>query len=192
MNRGFLGRFASFLGSIRSYNLTTSLLRCFWKSMYQRRVAAIANRLVFCSTSASFSHIVTASSKFIPLNRGSTLEYLRAQRTFTNRRKSKDFESSQVQVRCVRFIPSKNWFVTRLDDFQLRIFNYNTNEKVIASRFSWIPICRARTKMIHSIIRSGAMHFVSVYRTQLVSRIMHSCIEHGVDDVAHSIMLFYP
>ena len=41
------------------------------------------------------------------------------------------FEVSQVHVRCVRFIPRKNWFVTGSDDFQLRVSNYNTHEKVI-------------------------------------------------------------
>ena len=35
-------------------------------------------------------------------------------------------------MRCVRFIPRKNWFVAGSDDFQLRIFNYNTHEKVAA------------------------------------------------------------
>ena len=37
-----------------------------------------------------------------------------------------------MPVRCVRFIPRKNWFVAGSDDFQLRIFNYNTHEKVAA------------------------------------------------------------
>ena len=35
-------------------------------------------------------------------------------------------------MRCVRFIPRKNWFIAGSDDFQLRVFNYNTHEKVIA------------------------------------------------------------
>lgn len=35
-------------------------------------------------------------------------------------------------MRCVKFIPRKNWFVAGSDDFQLRIFNYNTHEKVAA------------------------------------------------------------
>ena len=80
MCRGFLGRFSSFLGSMRSYGLTTSLLRCSWKSTYARRIAAIVNRLIFCSTSASFSHGVTASraSISIPMNDGSSLDYIMA------------------------------------------------------------------------------------------------------------------
>ncbi|KAI6042200.1 WD40-repeat-containing domain protein [Pisolithus marmoratus] len=40
------------------------------------------------------------------------------------------FEVSTVPVRCVRFIARKNWFVAGSDDFQLRVFNYNTHEKV--------------------------------------------------------------
>ena len=35
-------------------------------------------------------------------------------------------------MRCVKFIPRKNWFVAGSDDFQLRVFNYNTHEKVAA------------------------------------------------------------
>jgi coatomer subunit beta' len=35
-----------------------------------------------------------------------------------------------VPVRCVKFIARKNWFVAGSDDFQLRVFNYNTHEKV--------------------------------------------------------------
>lgn len=37
-----------------------------------------------------------------------------------------------MPVRCVCFIPRKNWFVTGSDDFQLRVFNYNTHDKVVA------------------------------------------------------------
>ncbi|GLB34322.1 putative the coatomer is a cytosolic protein complex that binds to dilysine motifs and reversibly associates with Golgi non- clathrin-coated vesicles, which further mediate biosynthetic protein transport from the ER, via the Golgi up to the trans Golgi network [Lyophyllum shimeji] len=37
-----------------------------------------------------------------------------------------------VPVRCVKFIARKNWFVAGSDDFQLRVFNYNTHEKVAA------------------------------------------------------------
>lgn len=33
-------------------------------------------------------------------------------------------------MRCVKFIARKNWFVAGSDDFQLRVFNYNTHEKV--------------------------------------------------------------
>ena len=46
----------------------------------------------------------------------------------------KAFEVAEVPVRCVRFIPRKNWFVAGSDDFQLelRVFDYNTHEKVTA------------------------------------------------------------
>lgn len=44
----------------------------------------------------------------------------------------KTFEVSEVPVRCVKFITRKNWFVAGSDDFQLRVFNYNTHEKVAA------------------------------------------------------------
>jgi len=44
----------------------------------------------------------------------------------------KTFEVSQVPVRCVRFIHRKNSYVTASDDFQLRVFNDNTHDKVVA------------------------------------------------------------
>lgn len=44
----------------------------------------------------------------------------------------KTFEVTEVPVRCVRFIARKNWFVCGSDDFHLRVFNYNTGEKVTA------------------------------------------------------------
>ena len=44
----------------------------------------------------------------------------------------KTFEVTEVPVRCVRFIAHKNWFVCGSDDFHLRVFNYNTGEKVTA------------------------------------------------------------
>jgi len=42
----------------------------------------------------------------------------------------KSFDVSEVPVRCLRFVARKNWFVAGSDDFQLRIFNYNTHDKV--------------------------------------------------------------
>lgn len=37
---------------------------------------------------------------------------------------------SNAPVRCVKFISRKNWFVAGSDDFQLRVFNYNTHDNV--------------------------------------------------------------
>ena len=42
----------------------------------------------------------------------------------------KTFEVSTVPVLCVRFIACKNWFIAGSDNFQLRVFNYNTHDKV--------------------------------------------------------------
>ncbi|KAI5778520.1 coatomer WD associated region-domain-containing protein [Geopyxis carbonaria] len=44
----------------------------------------------------------------------------------------KTFEVTDVPVRAGRFIARKNWFVVGSDDFHLRIFNYNTSEKIAA------------------------------------------------------------
>ena len=42
----------------------------------------------------------------------------------------KTFELTDVPVRAGRFIARKNWIVTGSDDFQLRVYNYNTSEKI--------------------------------------------------------------
>ncbi|EAA57721.1 hypothetical protein AN5972.2 [Aspergillus nidulans FGSC A4] len=42
----------------------------------------------------------------------------------------KTFELTDVPVRAGRFIARKNWIVCGSDDFQLRIYNYNTSEKI--------------------------------------------------------------
>ncbi|CAZ79731.1 unnamed protein product [Tuber melanosporum] len=44
----------------------------------------------------------------------------------------KTFEVTDVPVRAGRFIARKNWFVVGSDDFHLRVFNYNTSEKIAA------------------------------------------------------------
>ncbi|KAH6611895.1 coatomer WD associated region-domain-containing protein [Boeremia exigua] len=42
----------------------------------------------------------------------------------------KTFELTDVPVRAGRFIARKNWIVAGSDDFQMRVYNYNTSEKV--------------------------------------------------------------
>ncbi|CAG8633961.1 19563_t:CDS:10, partial [Racocetra fulgida] len=42
----------------------------------------------------------------------------------------KTFEVTDVPVRAARFIARKNWLITGSDDMQIRVFNYNTHEKV--------------------------------------------------------------
>ncbi|EGG07968.1 uncharacterized protein MELLADRAFT_47966 [Melampsora larici-populina 98AG31] len=42
----------------------------------------------------------------------------------------KSFTPTEVPVRCAKFIARKNWFVCGSDDFHLRVFNYNTSERV--------------------------------------------------------------
>lgn len=43
---------------------------------------------------------------------------------------AKSFEVSELPVRCAKFIARKHWFVAASDDMRLRMFNYNTMEKV--------------------------------------------------------------
>src|ERR1700712_6007829 len=42
----------------------------------------------------------------------------------------KTFELTDVPVRAGRFIARKNWIVCGSDDFQLRVYNYNTSERI--------------------------------------------------------------
>lgn len=39
-------------------------------------------------------------------------------------------EASTYPVRTVKFLCSKHWILAGSDDFQIRVFNYNTMEKV--------------------------------------------------------------
>lgn len=47
-----------------------------------------------------------------------------------NQQLLKTFEVSDVPVRAAKFVPRKNWIITGSDDMQLRVFNYNTLERV--------------------------------------------------------------
>lgn len=42
----------------------------------------------------------------------------------------KTFELAEVPIRAGRFVARKNWIVCGSDDFQLRVYNYNTSEKI--------------------------------------------------------------
>lgn len=37
-----------------------------------------------------------------------------------------------LPVRAAKFVPRKNWVITGSDDMQIRVFNYNTLERVHA------------------------------------------------------------
>jgi len=47
-----------------------------------------------------------------------------------NQQLVKSFEVSDVPVRAGKFVPRKNWIITGSDDMQVRVFNYNTLERV--------------------------------------------------------------
>jgi len=42
----------------------------------------------------------------------------------------KSFELSDLPVRCAKFVARKQWFLAASDDMHLRVFNYNTMEKI--------------------------------------------------------------
>lgn len=42
----------------------------------------------------------------------------------------KTFEINSQPIRSAIFIPKHNWMVVASDDFKIRIFNYNTMEKI--------------------------------------------------------------
>ena len=44
----------------------------------------------------------------------------------------KTFDVSEQPVRCAKFITRKQWFIAGSDDMVLRVFNYNTMERVAA------------------------------------------------------------
>ncbi len=53
----------------------------------------------------------------------------------------KTFELTDVPVRAGRFIERKNWIVCGSDDFQLRVVNWNTSEKVKSFEAYVLPGC---------------------------------------------------
>ncbi|KAL9619625.1 MAG: hypothetical protein Q9160_005812 [Pyrenula sp. 1 TL-2023] len=63
------------------------------------------------------------------------IEFWQAMCTFGHMRRKgkaivKTFELTDVPVRAGRFVARKNWIVCGSDDFQLRVYNYNTSEKI--------------------------------------------------------------
>ena len=44
----------------------------------------------------------------------------------------KSFEIADFPVRAAKFIARKSWLVAGSDDLQVRVFNYNTHEKIIS------------------------------------------------------------
>lgn len=49
-----------------------------------------------------------------------------------NQQLVKTFEVCDLPVRAAKFVPRKNWIVSGSDDMQIRIFNYNTLDRVHA------------------------------------------------------------
>lgn len=49
---------------------------------------------------------------------------------YSNNSLLKSFELCEVPVRCAKFITRKQWFIAGTDDMYLRVYNYNTMEKV--------------------------------------------------------------
>jgi coatomer subunit beta' len=43
---------------------------------------------------------------------------------------AKSFELGDTPVRCAKFITRKQWFIAATDDMKLRVYNYNTQEKI--------------------------------------------------------------
>lgn len=59
----------------------------------------------------------------LPASRGASL-------TLRRQVVVKSFELTDVPVRAGRFVARKNWIVCGSDDFQLRVYNYNTSERI--------------------------------------------------------------
>lgn len=72
----------------------------------------------------------------------------------------RSFEVSDQPVRAGKFVPRKQWIVAGSDDMQIRVFNYNTMEKVrplsgaaptaaLSSRLSASPLARTSMTLLH-------------------------------------------
>ena len=49
---------------------------------------------------------------------------------YENQTLVKSFEVCDLPVRATKFVPRKNWIVTGSDDMTIRVYNYNTLERV--------------------------------------------------------------
>lgn len=64
----------------------------------------------------------------------------------------KTFEVAELPARAGKFIARKNWIIVGTDDMHLRVFNYNTHEKVNA----W----EAHTDYIRCVVVHPSQSFV--------------------------------
>ncbi|GBL78707.1 Coatomer subunit beta' [Araneus ventricosus] len=64
----------------------------------------------------------------------------------------KSFEICDLPVRAAKFVPRKNWIITGSDDMQVRVFNYNTLDRV--------HILEAHSDYIRSIVIHPTQPFV--------------------------------
>lgn len=75
----------------------------------------------------------------------------------------KSFEVCDLPVRAAKFIPRKNWVVTGSDDMQVRVFNYNTLERVHAfeAHSDYIRSIAVHPTQPFILTSSGSFNFVS-------------------------------
>ena len=79
-------------------------------------------------------------------------------------------------VRAAKFVVRKSWVVTGSDDMQIRVFNYNTLEKV--------HTFEAHTDYIRSII----VHPTHPYILTSSGTFSHSLIQYSYSTLTHSIL----
>ena len=71
----------------------------------------------------------------------------------------RSFEVTSAPVRCAKFIARKQWIVVGADDTKIRVFNYNTSEKLktIDDHTDFIRYSK-RNRILDSKRRNGIQH----------------------------------
>lgn len=81
----------------------------------------------------------------------------------------KSFEVCQLPVRCARFIVRKQWFITASDDMHMRVYNYNTMEKV--QIHVYLHMCIKHVRIMCKECGRGTV-FVTIYRSREQRKVM--------------------
>ncbi|KAG5415970.1 hypothetical protein IGI04_003537 [Brassica rapa subsp. trilocularis] len=93
------------------------------QSRYQEEICSTIRESQICG---SASYRAMDPSKFVCWNR----VYLELPDAVSSQVITKSFEVTDVPVRSAKFIPRKQWVVAGADDLHIRVYNYNTMDKV--------------------------------------------------------------
>lgn len=81
---------------------------------------------------------------------------------------AKTFEVCDLPVRAAKFVPRKNWVVTGSDDMQVRVFNYNTLERVhsFEAHSDYVRSIAVHPTQPFILTSSGLYHFILLLRSK--------------------------